>query len=121
MKRREVITLLGGAAAAWPIAARAQHAKPVQLGFLPLGSPDNKYDQSLVEAFRQGCRQIGLVEGGDIVLDVVWISGDPNQAVSEVIILPSTLVQPEHAPAGVVSIHAANAALPERVAAPVYF
>jgi putative ABC transport system substrate-binding protein len=85
MKRREFITLLGGAAAAWPIAARAQDTKPVRLGFLPLGSPDNKYDQSLVEAFRQGCRQIGLVEGRDIVLDVVWISGDPDQAVSEML------------------------------------
>ena len=84
MKRREFITLLGGAAA-WPLAVRAQDTKPVRLGFLPLGSPDNKYDQSLVEAFRQGCRQIGLVEGRDIVLDVVWISGDPNQAVSEVL------------------------------------
>ena len=52
--RREFITLLGGAAA-WPLAARAQNTKnPVRLGFLPIGSPDNKYDQSLVEAFRQG-------------------------------------------------------------------
>jgi putative tryptophan/tyrosine transport system substrate-binding protein len=85
IRRREFITLLGGAAAAWPVAARAQDTKPVRLGFLPLGSPDNKYDQSLVEAFRQGCRQIGLVEGRDIVLDVVWISSDPNQAVSEVL------------------------------------
>jgi len=85
MKRRDFITLLGGAAALWPLAARAQDTKPVRLGFLPLGSPDNKYDQSLVEAFRQGCRQIGLVEGRDIVLDVVWISGDPNEAVSEVL------------------------------------
>jgi putative tryptophan/tyrosine transport system substrate-binding protein len=86
MKRRDFITLLGGAAVAWPLAARAQPAKsPVRLGLLPLGSPDNKYDQSLVEAFRQGCRQIGMVEGRDIVLDIVWISGDPNQAVSELL------------------------------------
>jgi ABC-type uncharacterized transport system substrate-binding protein len=85
IRRRDLITLLGGAAAAWPFVASAQDTKPVRLGFLPLGSPDNKYDQSLVEAFRQGCRQIGLVEGRDIVLDVVWISGDPNQAVSEVL------------------------------------
>jgi putative ABC transport system substrate-binding protein len=82
--RREFVTLLGSAAAAWPLAARAQNTKnPVRLGFLPIGSPDNKYDQSLVEAFRQGLRQVGLVEGRDIVLDVAWISGDPDQAVSE--------------------------------------
>jgi putative ABC transport system substrate-binding protein len=85
MKRRDFIVGLGGAVA-WPVVARTQPAKsPVRLGFLPLGSPDNKYDQSLVEAFRQGLRQLGLIEGRDILLDVVWISGDPNQVVSEVL------------------------------------
>ena len=86
MKRREFITLLGSAAAAgaWSLAARAQQTKsPFRVSLLPLGSPENKYDQSLVEAFRQGLRQVGLVESRDIVLDVVWVSGDPNQAVSE--------------------------------------
>jgi putative tryptophan/tyrosine transport system substrate-binding protein len=86
MKRREFITLLGGAVAAWPIAARAQQANGrVRLGFLPLGSASNAYDGSLVEAFRQGLRQVGLIENRDIVLDVVWIGGDPDQAVSEVL------------------------------------
>jgi putative ABC transport system substrate-binding protein len=86
MKRREFIALISGAAAAWPLAAHAQHSKSsIRLGFLPLGSADNKYDQSLVEAFRQGLRQAGLIESRDIVLDVVWISGDPNQAVNEVL------------------------------------
>jgi putative ABC transport system substrate-binding protein len=84
MKRREFITLLGGAAAAWPLAASAQQAKhPVRIGFLPPGSPSNAYDRSLVEAFRQGLRQADLVENRDIVLDVVWVSGDPDQAVNE--------------------------------------
>jgi putative tryptophan/tyrosine transport system substrate-binding protein len=70
MRRREFIALLGSAAAAWPLAAHAENTKnPVRLGFLPIGSPDNKYDQSLVEAFRQGLRQVGLVEGRDIVLE----------------------------------------------------
>ena len=63
MQRREFITLLGGAAAAWPLAARAQQAeKPVRIGFVPIGSPSNAYDQSLVEALRQGLREVGLVE-----------------------------------------------------------
>ena len=86
LTRRELIALLGGAAAAWPIATRAQQRKgPVRLGFLPLGLPSNAYDGSLVEAFRKGLRQVGLVENRDIVLDVVWISGDPDQAVMEVL------------------------------------
>ena len=83
MWRREVITLLGGAAA-WPLAARAQqHKGPVRLGFLPIGSPSNAYDRSLVEAFQQGLRRVGLIENQDIVLDVVWINDDPDRAVSE--------------------------------------
>ena len=83
MRRREFITLLGGAAVTWPLLAHGQAKTPVRLGFVPLGSPENKYDQSLVDAFRQGLRQAGLVEDQDIVLDVVWAKGDPNQAVIE--------------------------------------
>jgi putative tryptophan/tyrosine transport system substrate-binding protein len=86
LRRRELITLLGGAAAVWPLAVRAQQGKgPVRLGFLPLGSPSNAYDRSLVEAFQEGLRRVGLIENRDIILDVVWISSDPDQAVSEVL------------------------------------
>ena len=60
MRRREFITLIGGAAAAWPLAARAQpHKGPVRLGFLPIGSPRNAYDRSLAEAFQEGLRRVG--------------------------------------------------------------
>ena len=84
MRRREFITLLGGAATAWPIAARAQpHKGPVRLAFLPIGSPSNAYDNSLVQAFQQGLRQVGLIQDRDIVLDVVWVGDDPEHAVSE--------------------------------------
>jgi putative ABC transport system substrate-binding protein len=86
MKRREFITLLGGATAAWPLAARAQNRKgPIRLGFLPLGSPSNAYDRSLVEAFQQGLSRVGLIENRDIILDVAWVSGDPDQAVRDVL------------------------------------
>ena len=83
MRRREFITLLGGAAA-WPIAAHAQQQKgPIRLGFLPIDSPDNAYDRSLVEAFQQGLHQVGLVDDQNIVLDVVWSGNDPDRAVTE--------------------------------------
>jgi putative ABC transport system substrate-binding protein len=86
MRRREFITILGSAAGAWPLASRAQQSKgPVRLGFVPLGSPSNSYDRSLVEAFQQGLRQVGLIENRDIVLDVVWAGNDPDQAVKEVV------------------------------------
>jgi putative tryptophan/tyrosine transport system substrate-binding protein len=85
MRRREFITLLGGATA-WPIASHAQpHTGPVRLGFLPIGSPRNAYDRSLAEAFQEGLRRVGLIENQDIVLDVVWVSDDPDGAVSQVL------------------------------------
>jgi putative ABC transport system substrate-binding protein len=87
MRRREFITLLGGAAAAWPLAARAQqYAKPFRIGFFPLGSPANQYDQSLVDAFRRGLRRIGLVENRDIALEITWISADdPERLIAKAI------------------------------------
>ena len=86
MGRREFVVLLGGAAAAWPLTARAQEPKrPVRIGFLPLGSPSNASDRSQAEAFRQGLRQAGLVENQDIVLDMVWSGNDPDQGVKELL------------------------------------
>jgi putative ABC transport system substrate-binding protein len=74
MKRRQFITLIGGAAAAWPLAALAQQrsSPPTQIGFLPMGSPTNSYDLSLVEAFRKGVNDAGLLEGRDVIVDVAW-------------------------------------------------
>jgi putative ABC transport system substrate-binding protein len=86
MRRREFISLLGGAAAALPLAARAQQSQnPVRIGFLPIGSPSNPYDQLLVEAFRKGLREVGVIENRDVVLDFVWIRNEPElpQAVNE--------------------------------------
>jgi hypothetical protein len=52
------MALIGGAAVAWPLGARAQQAKsPIRTGMLPFGSPSNAYDQ--VEVFRSGLRQAG--------------------------------------------------------------
>ncbi len=74
MRRREFITGLV-ATAGWPFDVGAQEG-PLRVGFLALGSPSNAYDQSLVDLFRQGLRDAGVVEGRDVVLDTVWIGDD---------------------------------------------
>jgi putative ABC transport system substrate-binding protein len=84
MRRRDFFQVIVGSAVAWPLQARAQQTKPpVRIGFVALGSPSRAYDRSLVEAFQQGLRTVGLVENRDVVLDVVWASEDPEKEVSE--------------------------------------
>jgi len=89
----------------WPVRARAQQAKkPIRIGLLPFGSPSNAYDQSLVDAFRSGLRQAGLIEGPDIVLDIVWTTGsdaDTDKAVAELIRRGAELLVPTGSTASV--------------------
>jgi putative ABC transport system substrate-binding protein len=68
MKRREFITLLGGAAAAWPLAARAQQAtKHYRIGMLETTSPTA--NAANLNAFRQRLQELGYVEGRNLVID----------------------------------------------------
>ena len=77
MKRREFITLLGGAAVAWPLAARAQQPGPMRhIGVLMNGAATETAPQSYVAAFVQALRQLGWTEGQNVRIDIRWSAGD---------------------------------------------
>jgi putative ABC transport system substrate-binding protein len=78
MRRREFITLLSGAAAAWPIIARAQRLKPPTIGFLGANTPETQSRWTTAFVTRLG--ELGWTEGRDVVIDYRWADGRRDRA-----------------------------------------
>src|SRR5262249_20591297 len=106
LKRREFIRVLGGAAATWPLTAHAQEAM-LRIGFLPLGSPTNRYDVSYVAAFRKGSVETDLIEGKKVIVDFIWVKNEPeyDQAVVELIRRGAKILVPAGSSASAAAKH----------------
>jgi putative ABC transport system substrate-binding protein len=80
MRRREFITLLGGAAAAWPFAARAQQSERMRrIGVLMPIAADDPVSQTRMAAFQQSLQQLGWTNGRNVWVEIRWSRGDANE------------------------------------------
>jgi putative ABC transport system substrate-binding protein len=81
MRRREFTTLLGGAAVAWPLAARAQQPRGKRrIGLMMVNAESDTDGQIRVAVFRQGLEELGWTESRNIRIDYRWGAGDPDRA-----------------------------------------
>jgi putative ABC transport system substrate-binding protein len=115
MRRREFITLLGGAATAWPLAARAQQPALPVVGFLNQG--DEKADANLAEAFRKGLGETGFVSDQNVVVLDRWANGQYERVPQ----LAAELVERKASVIAAAYVVAARAAMAASAAVPIVF
>ena len=100
LKRREFITLLGGAAAAWPLAARAEQADRVRrIGVLMAASENDPERQAFVAAFREQLQKLGWTDGRNVRFDIRWAATDAallQRFAKELVALQPDLILSHH-------------------------
>ena len=118
MKRREFITIVGGAAVAWPLAARTQQptGRVYRIGYL--SAPSRESVQRTLDAFLRKLRELGWVEGSNLIIEYRWADGDvarlPELAVELVQQNVDLIVAPNTAAAVAAKPHPSRDGFPER-------
>jgi putative ABC transport system substrate-binding protein len=112
MRRRDFITLLGGAAAAWPLAASAQQPERIRrIGVLMAYAKDNPEVQARIAAFIDELQQLGWIDGRNAKIEYRWETGDLRKAATELVTLSPDIILASTTPA-VAALQQATSTVP---------
>ena len=112
--RRELLAALGGAVAAWPLAARAQQGERIRRIGVLMGVADDAAGQARVKGLQQGLQELGWIEGRNVGIDYRWTGGDPTRirtyAAELVKLAPDVIVA--HTPPVIAAMRQASSSIP---------